>query len=160
MTAISDDMLGPPAKRADCAIAAAAAHAIERDPLLPRNRILLTVCDGWVTLHGEVSMSVQRQDAERDVARIQGVCGITNLVNVSSEPTVSATHLKERIDQAMLRTAEEDARNVTVEVQRAKVVLEGLVHSWAERHAAERAAWTAPGVDHVENRIKVRFFGD
>jgi osmotically-inducible protein OsmY len=31
------------------------------------------------------------------------------------------------------------------------------VRSWAERDAAERAAWSAPGVTEVVNRITVHF---
>jgi osmotically-inducible protein OsmY len=30
------------------------------------------------------------------------------------------------------------------------------VRSWAERDEAERAAWAAPGVTKVDNRITVR----
>jgi osmotically-inducible protein OsmY len=33
--------------------------------------------------------------------------------------------------------------------------LQGDVHSWNERRAAERAAWSVPGVTMVDNRIAV-----
>jgi osmotically-inducible protein OsmY len=36
-----------------------------------------------------------------------------------------------------------------------KVILDGKVHALHERAAAERAAWSAPGVHVVEDRIKV-----
>jgi len=35
------------------------------------------------------------------------------------------------------------------------VTLNGGVKSWAERDAAENAAWAAPGVDAVEDRLFV-----
>jgi osmotically-inducible protein OsmY len=35
------------------------------------------------------------------------------------------------------------------------VILSGSVHSWAERREAERAAWAAPGVMHVDDRLTV-----
>jgi len=36
-----------------------------------------------------------------------------------------------------------------------KVILRGTVRSWAEREAAQRADWSAPGVTAVENLITV-----
>ena len=35
------------------------------------------------------------------------------------------------------------------------VKLEGKVHSWHERQLAEQAAWSAPGVTAVDDRIRV-----
>ncbi|WP_447406324.1 BON domain-containing protein [Clostridium perfringens] len=35
------------------------------------------------------------------------------------------------------------------------VKLEGRVHAWSERKAAERAAWSAEGVKIVDDRITV-----
>jgi hypothetical protein len=36
-----------------------------------------------------------------------------------------------------------------------EVILPGAVRSWAERYAAERATWSAPGVSKVDNRISI-----
>ena len=43
-----------------------------------------------------------------------------------------------------------------VEVQGSEILLRGAVRSWAERHEAEKAAWSAPGVTSVKNYITVR----
>jgi osmotically-inducible protein OsmY len=73
------------------------------------------------------------------------------------KPRVTSTELKEKIQSAFLRSAQTDAQRITVEVQGTKVILKGTVRSWAEREEAERAAWLAPGVTAVDNRIAVSY---
>ena len=51
------------------------------------------------------------------------------------------------------------ANNITVESRDGEVILRGTVRSWAERHEAERVAWSAAGVRSVENEIVVRETG-
>ena len=55
----------------------------------------------------------------------------------------------------LIRTAQSDANNITVDVDGTKVILKGTVRSCAERKEAERQAWAAPGVTSVDNRITI-----
>ena len=63
--------------------------------------------------------------------------------------------VKAEIEEALKRSAEVDANHITVETEGDKVILKGTVRSWFEREEAERAAWRAPGVRKVDNRIVV-----
>ena len=117
-------------------------------------KITVTVKAGWVTLEGEVEWQYLRERAERAVRRVRGVKGVTNVITI--KPRVATAVVKGQIEDALRRSAETDAKNITVEVEGDKVILRGQVRSWAERQDAERAAWRAPGVREVQNLIAIK----
>ncbi|MET0167536.1 MAG: BON domain-containing protein, partial [Vicinamibacterales bacterium] len=63
--------------------------------------------------------------------------------------------VQKRITEALHRYADIDARRIHVEAEGPKVILSGSVRSWIEKDEAQRAAWGAPGVTAVDNRIGV-----
>lgn len=113
----------------------------------------VTVSDGWVTLEGEVEYEYQKEAAERAVSRLAGVKGVSNLIII--KPQGAPEQLKEDIERALVRNAQTDARHLQVEVEGHKVILRGVVSSYAENEAAERTAWAQPGVSEVENLMIV-----
>jgi len=141
------------AERPDPDIARAAVEALEWDAGVPTDKVHANVSKGWVTLEGEVEWQYQKEAAERAVRRLTGVRGVTNLLVV--KPHTSPTDLKLRIEDALIRNAELDARRIQVLVAGNKAILKGTVRSWAEREAAARAAWSAPGIAEVDNQIVV-----
>jgi osmotically-inducible protein OsmY len=156
--AVANDIevrLSSTAERTDTDIAQAAVRALEWDAFVPVEKLDVTVSKGWVTLRGEVEWQYQKADAERVTRRIQGVKGVSNLIVV--KPRATPDEVKKKIEQALLRSAEIDAKNITVEVDGSKVILKGTVRSWAERQEAERQAWSAPGITSVDNRITISF---
>lgn len=154
--AVADDLrvrISDSLQRSDTDIAHAAINALAWDIEVPDDRITVKVDAGWVTLKGDVDWNYQRTAAERAVRYLAGVKGITNVIGV--KPTVSATEVKSKIEAALKRNAELDAMHITVEAYEGKVTLKGNVRSWAERSDAERAAWAAPGVRQVDDRLVV-----
>jgi osmotically-inducible protein OsmY len=154
--AVANDIevkLFPGTERSDADIAEAVVRALERDALIPVDKLDVTVSNGWVTLRGEVEWHYQREDAYEVVRRIAGVKGVTNLIVV--RPKVRSSDLKKKIEDALIRSAQIDASNISVETLGTRVTLTGTVHSWAEKQEAERQAWAAPGVTEVDNQIRI-----
>jgi osmotically-inducible protein OsmY len=141
------------AKRTDEDIAKACVQALAASYLVPDDRIKTVVRDGWVTLDGHVEWQYQKEAAFDSVRHLTGVRGVTS--NVTIKARVSPKDVREQIEAAFRRNAEIDARRVSVEAREGKVILSGGVRSWTERDQAQRAAWGAPGVSSVENRITV-----
>jgi len=143
----------PLSSRTDPEIARDAVHELESYISIPADQIKVTVKGGWVTLEGSVEWQYQKAIAESAVKKLRGVLGITN--NIQVKPQVSPSDVKTKIEEALKRSAEIDARRINVEIDGSKVKLYGSVRAWSERDEAERAAWSAPGITKVENYITI-----
>lgn len=154
--AVADDLHVRPSGaflRNDTDIAHSVVNALAWDIEVPAEKITAKVENGWITLKGEVDWNYQKVAAERAVRYLAGVKGISNLVDV--KPLVSPVEVKSKIEAALKRNAELDAKSINVETTNGKVILKGHVRSWAERADAEHAAWAAPGVREVDDRLTV-----
>lgn len=141
------------AHRTDSAIAEAAANAVAWDTAVPAKAVQVSVKEGWVTLTGNVEWRYQRDAAESAVRRLYGVKGLTNAIVL--KPRVHVADVRTRIEDALKRSAQIDAQHIRVDAADGAVVLSGTVHSLAERRVAEQAAWSAPGVKMVDDRLAV-----
>ena len=86
--------------------------------------------------------SVRRSASARNSAR-------------AAKPAVYPSDIKKKIEDALARHAEIEAREIRVTVREGKVSLEGKVDSWEERRAVEDAAWSVVGVQSVDDRLTI-----
>jgi len=132
-------------------LAQRAVQMLDWSATVPKKAVQVQVQDGWVTLTGRVEWQYQKEEAYRSIRRLAGVAGIINTIEVA--PKASAPQVQSKIEAALKRNAELEADAIKVIVKDAKVTLEGKVHAWYERELAENAAWSAPGVRAVEDRL-------
>jgi osmotically-inducible protein OsmY len=139
--------------RTDTELAVAVANALKWHAAVMEDKIRIMVEKGVVSLSGEVDWNYQRQAAVDAVKNLAGVTRVNNYIAV--KPGVTSRDVRQKIVSALQRNAALDADKIEVQLLGNKVVLSGTVRSLAEKDDAEMAAWAAPGVSSVENRLGV-----
>lgn len=154
--AIAEDIqigVSPVYNKTDTEIAEAIVNALKWHTAVQDEKIKIKVENGFVTLDGEVEWEYQRNYAKRAIENLAGVRAVYNLITV--KPQLSSSALKQKISAAFHRSATIDAEHVVADVIGKKVLLSGTVRSYAEKEDAETAAWNAPGITEVENKIEI-----
>ena len=139
-------------ERIDPDIARDALDALKRHINVPPG-IGLTLREGDITLTGTVEWMFQKMAAERAVRYLKGVREVFNDVVVT--PKVSPKDVQRHVLQALHRHADLDAHLIRVTADGGSVILDGHVHSGSDKEQAFLAAWAAPGVTAVTNRLVV-----
>jgi osmotically-inducible protein OsmY len=140
-------------QRPDPDIVGDAVSALRSELPYSSENIKVIAKDGKLTLEGTVEWNYARERAEKAVKRVRGAKSVTN--SITLKPNVAPYEVRRKIEDAFRRSAEIDASRITVEANGSEVILRGTVKSWAEREEAERAAWAAPGVTKVDNRVTI-----
>ena len=141
--------------RTDADIARSVENMLEWTTYLSKNTIKVMVEGGWITLSEDVEWGYQRRTAENSIRYMMGVTGVSNQIDI--KPKVFLVAVKSGIEQALKRHAVNDAADISVDVNGTDVTLSGTVHSWSERNTARNAAWGAPGVKSVVDKLSVSY---
>jgi osmotically-inducible protein OsmY len=142
-------------RREDAELRGAVLQALMLDSVVPAT-IDAKVQDGFVTLTGTATWQFEREEADFIAANVAGVIAVDNEI-VLVAPTPSAVDVKHSIKKALERNAKLDADELFVESKNGTITVSGTVSSWLEHDEAVSAAWAAPGVTRVDDRIDVDY---
>ncbi|PKG49777.1 MULTISPECIES: BON domain-containing protein [Olleya] len=142
-------------QKSDSEIAAAAVNALKWNISVPSNKIEVKVEDGWVYLGGDVMWDFEKNAAKKAVENLQSVKYVVN--NIALKNAVRAEDIKDKIKKAFERSADIDAKDITVKAEGHNIKLTGTVHSLKEKDDARRTAFYAPGVWSVDNELVVEY---
>ncbi len=130
-------------------------QALMLDSLVPMT-VDAKVRNGYVTLTGTAQWQYQRDEAEFLTASVPGVLGIEDGITLTSAS--DGCDVRKGISEAFRRSAKLDAEELSVDTTSyGAVILAGAVSSWGEHDEAVVAAWSAPGVTEVDDRIVVEY---
>ncbi len=156
MKAVAEDIqvgISPAFKRTDTEIAEVILNALKWHTAVREDKIKIKVENGVVTLEGDVEWEYQRTAAKKAIENLAGIKMVYNFIAV--KPVVSVADLKSKIRAALQRSALIDAENISVDVNGSTAVIRGKVHSISEKEDVESAVWLAPGINVVDNQLKI-----
>ena len=142
-------------RRNDADLRGAVLQALILDELVP-STVDVKADDGNVLLTGIAKHQYERDEAEYVAGNVKGVLWVENDIALTVA-TPDPEGVQHAIKKAFKRDAKLDAEDVNVESTNGTVRLSGSVRSWAEHDAALSAAWAAPGVKDVDDRIEVAY---
>jgi len=141
--------------RDDADLRGAVLQALMLDSLVPTT-IDASVTNGVVTLTGTAAWMYQREEAETVAGNVTGVIEVDDHIDLVGQ-TPKPEDVEKAIKRSFERNAKLDAKSLAVESTNGTVTLSGVVGSWAEHEEAVDAAWAAPGVTKVDDRIVVAY---
>lgn len=154
--AVAEDIevrLLPDSTKSDTDLAAVVLNALRLHAIVQDEKLQVKVDNGWVTLEGDADWGFQKAAAENAIEDLKGVKGVIN--NIKVVPQIGLQDVKRQISLAFQRNATIDSEKIIVETSGDHVILKGTVRTLVEKKDAEKAAWAAPGVRLVENRLEV-----
>ncbi len=120
---------------------------------VPVKKVKVIVEDGWITLEGDLNWNYQREAADKSVADLVGVKGVTNNLTIHSE-----THNdieKHKIEMELVNDWSINNDKILVNVSGPIVTLCGSVDSEFQKVEAGRIAWNCVGVWIVFNELVI-----
>ncbi|HVP02105.1 MAG TPA: BON domain-containing protein [Solirubrobacteraceae bacterium] len=124
------------------------------DPKVDSDAIAIGANGGVITLRGTVGSFREKQEARKAAQRVFGVTAVNNELQVRLLDSREDADLRADALRVLML---DSLVPVTVDAEVNDGSVEGAVGSWAEHDEALLAAWAAPGVTHVDDRVRVEY---
>lgn len=108
---------------------------------------------GYATLAGSVDTYWKKWEAEKKVARTDGITEVDNQLTIVPSKSVLDKVIADNIVEALHRNLYINADDVVVKVEDGIVTLTGIVPSWFVRSQAEDVATYTDGIIEVINKL-------
>jgi osmotically-inducible protein OsmY len=143
-------------RRDDAELRADVLQALMLNSLVP-STVDVKVDHGLVTLTGTANWNHQRMEAERVASTTVGTIEVVNEIELYHPPNPDPRAVEDAITRALRRSATLEAGKLHVSSSNGMVTIKGHVRSWLEHDDALAAAWAAPGVKDVRDRIVIDY---
>lgn len=124
-------------------------------PAIESGAVTVTIRQGTVTLSGNVSTLLAREEMEAAFRSMAGVDFVQNEVRIDAGGRRDLA-IRKDIESGLFFNPETRSFEVDVEVENGLANLRGVVESREEFQAAERVAKSVPGVKAVNNALVIR----
>jgi osmotically-inducible protein OsmY len=130
---------------------------LQADSGVNADDITVSVAGGIITLTGIIRSPSERTNLLAAVHRRAGIQPVHDMVAIrhTSHGSELRRSVRDAINRSFHRSADIDTANIDVDCDHGIITLTGRVHSLAARISAENAAWSTPGVTHVDNNLLV-----
>jgi len=120
------------------------------------SRLVVSVKNGEIHLHGMVDALWKKRLAEELAAQARGVIRISNRIGVAPGMVPEDKQIAAALEEMLGKTNSREYRNVDVQVEFGIVTLSGAVPSWEAFSHADSVAERTPGVLSIKNRLTIR----
>lgn len=133
-------------------------QALGSCPAIDANQLGVSVAQGVVTLTGALGSWQEKELAGEVTARLRGVRGLRNEIQIGAAAARSDDEIREEVDDALRWSALVDDGLINVSVLDKTVHLAGTVGSAAEKRQAAELARVAGGMHVDTSGLEVRFW--
>ncbi len=131
-------------------------NRLAKDDAVTADYIDVTVNEGIVTFEGTVKNILEKERAAKIAENLKGVRSVINQIQVKPIDR-SDEKIRNSVEEALSKDSVVDVYDISVRVNDGRVILTGMVQSWAEKDICEKITKNVKGITEIANQITIRY---